>query len=205
MNSISDNDLHWLAGWLEGEGSFMKGSPSAPSQVKVKAEITDEDVVQKASIILGVSYAKVNRITKPHYKPTWTIMVRGSNAIELMHLLRPLMSKRRQQQIDDAIKSYDDLIKQRQENDPIVTHQSAVLEMLSNGTDLKRIAEHRNISPYFVSKIVDQNSAKKIRHCRVCQTTDNLMSNRNYCILHWNEHQTSKMKERRLLYGRDDR
>jgi hypothetical protein len=41
-------ELAWLAGILEGEGSFIKPVPSAPRLAVVRISTTDRDVVERA-------------------------------------------------------------------------------------------------------------------------------------------------------------
>ncbi len=40
-------ELHWLAGLLEGEGSFMVGPPSDPRRPAIAVQMTDEDVMRR--------------------------------------------------------------------------------------------------------------------------------------------------------------
>lgn len=100
---------YWLAGFLEGEGSFMKGTPSSPNMSSVAVTTTDEDVIQKVASLWGVKYHEIRekrRDEKPHWKTAYVIRLRGYKAVELMKSLRPLMGIRRQQQIDKALAAY---------------------------------------------------------------------------------------------------
>lgn len=98
---------HWLAGILEGEGSFMVGSPSTPRMSKIALRMSDQDVVEKVAKILGVAVTK-NLPRQAHYKPMFQLKLAGKRAVEWMLVLRPLMGLRRQGQIDVAIKAYYD-------------------------------------------------------------------------------------------------
>ena len=40
-------ELHWLAGLLEGEGSFMTGPPSSPGLPVIAVNMTDHDVMAR--------------------------------------------------------------------------------------------------------------------------------------------------------------
>jgi hypothetical protein len=57
---IDKKTLHWLAGYLEGEGSFMKGSPSTPNQPIITVSSTDEDIIRKVAGIFERTYPKVS-------------------------------------------------------------------------------------------------------------------------------------------------
>lgn len=50
---VAEHDRYWLAGLLEGEGSFLKGPPSAPRYPVLSLQMTDEDVVARVAAMLG--------------------------------------------------------------------------------------------------------------------------------------------------------
>jgi hypothetical protein len=101
-------DLYWLAGFLEGEGSFMKGSPSTPNLPVIQVSSTDEDVIAKASKLFGVSYWQIDkkRSIKNGWKIPYATRIRGKKAVDLMENIKPLMGIRRQSQIDEALSCY---------------------------------------------------------------------------------------------------
>lgn len=102
---MDDLDLAWLAGLLEGEGSFLRGPPSAPARCTLRVHMTDEDVVQRAAKLFGVGHCSIPR-QKPHHKDTFSATLTGTKAVDLMRILRPMMGQRRQKQITEAIASY---------------------------------------------------------------------------------------------------
>jgi hypothetical protein len=53
--AVSTHELHWLAGLLEGEGSFTAGPPSSPRMPVISVNMTDEDVVARLGRIPGAS------------------------------------------------------------------------------------------------------------------------------------------------------
>jgi hypothetical protein len=95
-------DLAWLAGLLEGEGTFLKPFPSAPRLVTVRVSMTDRDVVARAASLMGVGIASF-RPKNPKHRPVWIATAKGTRARELMVMLKPLMGERRQSQIDAAL------------------------------------------------------------------------------------------------------
>ena len=101
-----ETELAWLAGLLEGEGSFQQGPPSRPTQPRVMLNMTDEDTVLRAALLMGV--VSVVRVAPgiPHRKTIFQIALRGQRAVSLMRALRPWMSVRRKAQIDAAISCY---------------------------------------------------------------------------------------------------
>lgn len=94
----------WLAGLLEGEGSFCKPAPSSKGAPFISLQMTDEDVVAKVSQIFGVKYHQTKK-KKQHHKQCFIVVKTGFEAIEIMKEIKPLMSQRRQQQIENAINS----------------------------------------------------------------------------------------------------
>lgn len=117
---VNHATLSWLSGLLEGEGSFMKGPPSRPNLPFVSVTMTDLDVVQKAGDLFGVKVINQKPAT-PRNKPLYRASVRGSKAVLLMHLLKPLMGQRRQLQIELALSSYNPIYKHRAADSPYQT------------------------------------------------------------------------------------
>ncbi len=99
------DNLNWLAGWLEGEGSFLRGPPSSPGLCIVSAVSTDEDVIAKVAGWWGVKYHPI-KSRENHHKQAFVLKKSGKGAADLMVQLRPLMGRRRQEQIDRALSSY---------------------------------------------------------------------------------------------------
>lgn len=100
-------DIHWLVGLMEGEGTFMAGSPSQPNSPTAVLAMTDEDIVARAAVMFGVNYSKVNP-RKAHWKPVYRVVITGSRAVEWMTTLKPFMGRRRQDQIMKALATYRD-------------------------------------------------------------------------------------------------
>ncbi len=101
----SVHELCWLAGWLEGEGSFLAPPPSDPRRPRVAGESRDEDVIGEVARLIGVT---PTRRTDPRglekgWSPLFKALRRGSRAVILMHAIKPLMGERRQAQIDRAL------------------------------------------------------------------------------------------------------
>lgn len=107
ISDVDHTDLYWLAGILEGEGSFLKGPPSRPGLPIISMQSTDEDVVSHvANLLGGVKYHACAR-QKEHHKVSWRVSLKGSKSVVLMQQLQPLMSVRRQKQIADALSSFN--------------------------------------------------------------------------------------------------
>jgi len=99
---ISTLDIAWLAGILEGEGSFIQGKGSTPA---IFLGMNDKDVVEKAAAIVGAKSIQTiqgtgNRST--HYR--WQIG--STNAIQWCMTIYTLMGERRKARIRELIADY---------------------------------------------------------------------------------------------------
>ena len=103
---IALEELHWIAGLFEGEGSFLVGPPSAPRYPVLALQMNDEDVVRRVADF----FARKPTCAPPrksHWQPTWQVRITGAKAVAWMIAMHPLMGERRRLQIDRAIASHD--------------------------------------------------------------------------------------------------
>ncbi len=142
---ISNEDLYWLAGLLEGEGSFLKGPPSAPRHPVVALQMTDKDVVSRVAAMFG---RKTGCWQSPQarWRPTYMTRITGAKAVAWMTALRPLMGTRRRAQIDRALASYDPK--------PVALLDDAgaleALGMLAGGSSVRGVAERFGTSVWCI-------------------------------------------------------
>jgi hypothetical protein len=103
---VKDTDLAWLAGLLEGEGSFFMKSRAHASQPNarrtpcISVKMTDLDVVTRAATLMGTA---VTSSAPQGRKPIHATILRGSRARMLMSELAPLMGERRQSKIAEIL------------------------------------------------------------------------------------------------------
>ncbi len=94
----SSEQIAWAAGFLEGEGSFSAMS-GTDHRARVSAGQKQREPLERLLAYFGGAiYAQ----SKREYN-MW--ILRGTKAFDLMCLMRPYMSPRRQGQIDIALKS----------------------------------------------------------------------------------------------------
>jgi hypothetical protein len=139
---MENDQFHWLAGILEGEGSFIAGPPCSPNCPRISIQMTDEDVIEKVAKIFGRKY-HLTKSAKSHYKPCFALALTGRRAVDLMRELRPLMSSRRRAQIDKSIDSYDPgKVEARQKNSRILTDEALNMarELLDSGESLRSVS-----------------------------------------------------------------
>lgn len=93
-------DIAWIAGLLEGEGSFAMTSKTAG--YKISLGMTDPDVIGKAAEILGTN--KISIEERPKYNNKfYKIGIYGNLAIQWMMTIYPLMGMRRQSKIAEIL------------------------------------------------------------------------------------------------------
>ena len=88
-------DLIWLAGLLEGEGSFLTESIRGKSYPVIQVEMTDEDVIQRVARLFGTKMFSAKKIRAGASMRSYRARVRYQRARELMCALCPLMGQRR--------------------------------------------------------------------------------------------------------------
>ena len=106
---MTDNELHWLAGLLEGEGYFTLGiSRRQPNAPRIVLVMTDEDVVVRAANLIGGKVKRRPDSRQGNRKPCYVMTSRGgsNHVIAMMKMLRPLMGTRRGAKLDEIIQNY---------------------------------------------------------------------------------------------------
>lgn len=92
------DDLLWLAGLLEGEGSFDAHRGKYP---RIRLAMTDRDIVGRAASLMGAEF-RLSLHPAPA-KATWHTEISGERAAEIMREILPFMGARRSQRIADVL------------------------------------------------------------------------------------------------------
>lgn len=96
MSGITAKDVHWLAGFLDGEGYFGKKGRSIAMSVSQK----DEWHIRKVqSLIGGKAYHRPNASGAWY----WRLDIGGPRAAGVMMTIYTLMSPRRQERIRECL------------------------------------------------------------------------------------------------------
>lgn len=98
---LTRDDLIWLAGLLEGEGTFDLHKARYP---RIRLGMADRDVVGRAATLIGASI-RMTLSTQEH-KPMFHTELSGARAAELMALLLPHMGARRSSKIGEILGRY---------------------------------------------------------------------------------------------------
>lgn len=107
---MSDLELIWLAGLLEGEGCFTtkgqvrryKGIIYQYKTPAIQLNMTDEDVVARVASLWHVQYRKQRNGTR---RSSFQIRVTGERARTLMRQLCPMMGLRRGARISGILET----------------------------------------------------------------------------------------------------
>ena len=103
---MEPEDLAWVAGLLEGEGSFTLRKSNVP---KIHCQMTDEDVLLKLQEKCGGKIYFSERTEEQrakNWKDSWTWNLQGRPAADLMRELMPHMGKRRSEKIKEILSIY---------------------------------------------------------------------------------------------------
>lgn len=108
---MTDIELAWLAGLLEGEGSFIEflETRNKKWRCKIYLKMTDLDIIERVQYLTGMgSICTAESPSKPsHYKKAWQWQVQSiPEAIKLMEMLLPLMGQRRSEKITTILEYY---------------------------------------------------------------------------------------------------
>src|ERR1035437_5348075 len=109
---MTNKELCWLAGLLEGEGGFLLATSRALGRLylhpRIDLAMTDKDIVVKVATLFGGSFRlQKYSITKQRgYKPVWKTSSYSSKAAALMLSLYPLLGKRRRKKINEILKEW---------------------------------------------------------------------------------------------------
>ncbi|MFN8372332.1 MAG: hypothetical protein U0694_05570 [Anaerolineae bacterium] len=133
---VDYHSIHWLAGLLEGEGSFLAPPPSSPNTPAITISMTDEDIIRRVSAIFGTKHHQVSA-RREGAKTPYTAHLRGKPAIDLMRLLYPLLGKRRQTQIDRVLQHYNPYNPHRHLT---VEQAKGIKQMLADSHSMRYIA-----------------------------------------------------------------
>jgi hypothetical protein len=98
-------DRAWIAGLLEGEGSFIASRGARSSYPVIKVEMCEREVVERAACVLDTRVWFVPAGTEG-WRPTYVAQIAGHRAAEWMRALRPYMGLRRTAAIDAALSAY---------------------------------------------------------------------------------------------------
>lgn len=126
---MRDIDRAWVAGILEGEGSFTLGAEGYRAggkprirQIQVTCGMTDEDVIRRLHRLAGIGNLHLGRRRDPRRANAKQMYVwQASKRLDVLPFLReirPLMGERRGARIDELL--------DYAEKSPLIYHQPLI-------------------------------------------------------------------------------
>ena len=99
---ITSQQIHWIAGILEGEGCFFGGWSGG---INIRLVMTDKDVVDRVADFFGSKVSISDRTKKlPQWKEAYKTQVGGLKAAQWMMIIYSLMGIRRKEKIEELLK-----------------------------------------------------------------------------------------------------
>lgn len=110
---MSDLERGWLAGLLEGEGSFFLQKTNVRGKYryypKITVVMTDLDIIERVSRIFGTSVyvMPASQMKQPHHKQQYRATLTGMRAAGIMVDIAPLMGQRRREKINQVLLDWE--------------------------------------------------------------------------------------------------
>lgn len=101
LRKMTRTEIAWLAGLIEGEGSFVV----IPTKVRLTVAMTDSDIIKRLHNVTNVGHIHPCRTrAKEHYKPVtiWAVS-RQRHLYPLVKLIRPWLGQRRGEAADKML------------------------------------------------------------------------------------------------------
>ena len=102
-------DIAWAAGLFEGEGTISV-PPGRPRSVVLKVDMTDRDVLERFTRIVGVSHVRATHSSNPlrGSKPQWRWFASSStDVLRILRMFLPYLGERRTAKAQEAIARLD--------------------------------------------------------------------------------------------------
>jgi hypothetical protein len=97
---MTDIEIAWLAGLLEGEGSFYHSWTCGNPYPRIYVCSTDKDVIEKvANLMNSKVHLRSERSLKLGWSTQWATSLQGRKATNIMKAILPYMGERRSSKI----------------------------------------------------------------------------------------------------------
>lgn len=100
---MDDKTLGWVAGFLEGEGSFLHPNKNGSTVVVCATQVQLDPLERLKNLYGGSIYLKTKTKGRPNEKPRYVWTITGKRAANIMWSILSIMSPRRQYQIYDSL------------------------------------------------------------------------------------------------------
>lgn len=96
----------WLAGLLEGEGTFGIQRSDGNAYPVIQLEMAEADVVHRAALLLGAASVQTCAPRRHNWSTSYKAVISGERAARWMRELLPLMGRRRSDAMIGALAAY---------------------------------------------------------------------------------------------------
>lgn len=101
---LTETEIAWLAGLLEGEGYFaFRTNRKNKRTPAIVLKMTDLDIVQRAQKLMDAKSIYVDNAQREGRKVSYTTAVIGYKAIDIMKAILPYMGERRGERIKESL------------------------------------------------------------------------------------------------------
>lgn len=151
---MKENDISWVAGLIEGEGSFIVRKYG----IVMQCQMTDLDVLQRLQSICGGSISNMFK-RESHHKDSWLWQLSANKAYNLAKLIFPLMLNRRQGQAKTMMDSWESSLQKRN----IIKNErnnrnEKIYKLRNNGLTYREISKIVGLERSTVSRILENSS-----------------------------------------------
>lgn len=122
---MNETELAWVAGLLEGEGSFFFKKVERGQRLTISLLMSDYDVVEKYAKLVGVTakiWTVIPKGDREGHKTMYGAAVQGHAGVRLMKKILPHMGLRRSEKIKTILAAWDALPHRREPGLPPVCH-----------------------------------------------------------------------------------
>lgn len=160
-------NLAWLAGLVEGEGSLTLERKSR-NTLRIKIKMTDEDVIRRAHAVAGVGSVygpyKVPRASGGFHKDQWVwVSQRNAESYAIMAALAPWFLSRRRAQLVSIVTSWNGFVDphclgSRNPQASLTPEEVAIIRQQYNGKrwgtgERAELAQRFNCSPQVIGNV----------------------------------------------------
>ena len=108
MPHLTEIEIAWLAGLLEGEGSFHFTMVGKCPNNRIQLSMTDKDIMERVAKMFFTTFSTLPpqglmRKDKNYYR----VYICGANSRAVMRAIRPFMGQRRKKEIDKQLAAWE--------------------------------------------------------------------------------------------------
>lgn len=118
MNDLTGEQIAWLAGVYEGEGSCSIRGRS----VRIEIVMTDRDIITRINELCKGGTVRGPITRDPSHKPTYHWGIGGINAVKFLEAVMPWLGKRRRARAASALEAWNSPGRQTRVGDTLCTY-----------------------------------------------------------------------------------